>query len=158
MRPKYTELTSFQEYSMEQYDRKMRDTFSTMNQLVKMRLPNIHLTVQQCHQMIQKTVLSQKVKEAFYQNRFQNLIYQRFSTKNQDFIARQNLCMVLHQTKLQLRAKYRFIKDMTKLIDVHDSDQEREIRRHKTKYGKQTSLAIPEPLIEKQKTTHDRKK
>ena len=47
---------------------------------------------------------------------------------------------------------------MTKLIDVHDSDQEREIRRHRTRYGKQTSLAIPDPLIEKQRTTHDRKK
>ena len=47
---------------------------------------------------------------------------------------------------------------MTKLIDVHDSDQEREIRRHRTRYGKQTSLAIPDPLIEKQRTTHETKK
>ena len=47
---------------------------------------------------------------------------------------------------------------MTKLIDVHDSDQEREIRRHKTRFGKQTSLAIPDPLIEKKRTTHETKK
>ena len=47
---------------------------------------------------------------------------------------------------------------MTKLIDVHDSDQEKEIRRHRTRYGKQASLAIPDPLIEKQRTTHERRK
>ena len=47
---------------------------------------------------------------------------------------------------------------MTKLIDVHDSDQEREIRRHRTRYGKQLSLAIPDPLIEKKRTTHEKKK
>ena len=60
--------------------------------------------------------------------------------------------MVLHQTKLQLRAKHRFIKDMSKLIDVHDSDQERQIRRHKFEYGKQTRLTIPESMFQKQKS------
>ena len=47
---------------------------------------------------------------------------------------------------------------MTKLIDVHDSDQEKDLRRHRTRYGKQASLAIPDPLIEKQRTTHERRK
>ena len=62
--------------------------------------------------------------------------------------------MVLHQTKLQQRAKYRFIKEMTKLQDIHDSDQEREVRRFKFKYGKLTRLTIPGPLMEKQNTTY----
>ena len=75
MRPRYTELTSFQQYSMELSDARMHDTINTMKQLVKMRLPSIHLTLQSSHQLIQKSILSSQVKRSFYQNRFENLIF-----------------------------------------------------------------------------------
>ena len=48
-----------------------------------------------------------------------------------------------------MRTKQRLIKDLESNLDVHDSDDEKNIRKYKEKYGKNASLFMPNMLYKK---------
>ena len=64
---------------------------------------------------------------------------------------------MLHQCYLIVRAKHKFIKDVQKNLNIDDSDDEKNLRKYKQKYGKNLSLTVPEMLIKKQKTAKEDK-
>ena len=50
------------------------------------------------------------------------------------------------------------IKELERNLDVHDSDDEKNLRKYKQRYGKNISLCLPNVIIKKQKTAKDDRK